>query len=457
MEAAWFSHPEWWFSSDPATDKHISDSYGHLLGQPSSDPLEQVLRLDQLPRHILRNEPASHVLRWFSLQATRVPIDLDALDDTRLCFALLPWRHTGIFEHALYAVQKAWERMEASPSQQLSRFLKAAYERFPPKDPEPLNATDYPRHVLAHCPSLQPTPCGIELPKLEGHIVISLSGGVDSMLASWLLRQAGCKLSALHINYNNRPTADDEAAFVASWCRYLGIPCYVRKIVEIRRPPCMEHGLRTTYETYTRNVRYAAYRALGPSMVVLGHNYDDTLENMFTNIAHRTKYEDLAGMQEFSSQDCLVFWRPLLQLTKQQIVDTARSHNIPYLPNSTPPWSMRGQIRSSVIPSIDRWHAGFVPGIAAIASSMQEMYGLVKASAERAIVSKDRLELGKRLPTQEMFWRIVFEILHIHVSSKALANMCQLLTKGKESYNIVLTKHRSIRLYYVNTWIADII
>lgn len=456
MRDDWFSHPGWWFSCDPAVDRHIAEAYGGLLGVPSDDPLEQVLRLDQLPRHLLRNEPAAHVLRWYSLRATMVPIDLNSLDDAGLCFALLPWRHTGVFEHALYAVEQAWRRMSSSPSQQVSRFLKASYERFPHKEPSLAETSAYPKNVLSHCPSLPPTPCPTKLPRLEGSIVVSLSGGVDSMLASWLLKQAGCKLAALHINYNNRPTADDEAAFVSAWCKSIGIPCYVRKIVEIRRPPCMEHGLRTTYETYTRNVRYAAYRALGPSLVVLGHNYDDTLENMFTNIAHRTKYGDLAGMQEFGTQDGLVFWRPLLGMTKQQITDAARTHNVPYLPNSTPPWSMRGQIRSAVIPAIDRWHSGFVPGIAAMASSVQELYGLVKASAERSIVAKDRLELGRTLPTQEIFWRIVFEILGIRLSSKALANMCQLLAKRKDSYNIVLTKNRSIRLCYQDGWIADI-
>lgn len=457
MQTEWFSHPEWWFSGDPESDAIISQKYAHLFGQPAEDPIEQILRLDQLPRHLLRNEPASHVLSWFSLQATKVPIDLDTLDDTRLCFALLPWRHTGIFEHALYAVQRAWDRMSSAPSQQLSRFLKATYERFPSKDPDLSNTTEYSPHILAHRPEHPPTPCPIKLPKLEGRIIISLSGGVDSMLASWLLKATGCSLTALHINYNNRSTADDEAAFVATWCKAIGIPLYVRKIVEIRRPPCMEHGLRTTYETYTRDVRYSAYKWLSPSIVVLGHNYDDTLENMFTNIAHRTKYEDLAGMQEFGSQEGIVFWRPLLRLSKQQIIDMAQEHNIPYLPNSTPSWSMRGQIRSSVIPAIDRWHTGFVPGIAAMASSMHELYGLVKASAERAVISKNRLELGKHLPTQEMFWRILFEILGIHLSSKSLANMCQQLQKTKDAYNIVLTKNRLIKFYYDNGWLADIL
>jgi tRNA(Ile)-lysidine synthetase-like protein len=457
ISSDWFSHPEWWFSSDPATDKHISDTYGHLFGQPRDDPLENILRLDQLPRHLLRDQPASHVLCFYSLQATKIPIDLNKLDDTKFCFALLPWRHTSIFEHSLYAVEQAWRRMETAPSQQLSRFLKASYERFPSKAPSHVNTETYPRHILSYAPNSPPLPTQHKLPKLEGRIVISLSGGVDSMLASWLLKQSGCNLSALHINYNNRSTADDEAAFVSAWCKALNIPCYVRKIVEIRRPPCMEHGLRTTYETYTRNVRYAAYKSLEPSIVVLGHNYDDTLENMFTNIAHKTKYEDLAGMQEFGTTDSVLFWRPLLHMTKQQIIDMAHSHNIPYLPNSTPNWSMRGQIRSSVIPAIDRWHVGFVPGIAAMASSINELYGLVKISAERAIVSKNRLELGKQIPTQEIFWRIVFEILGIHISSKSLANMCQLLSKQKDSYNIVLTKKKTIRFYYDNGWVADIV
>lgn len=457
MQTEWFAHPEWWFSNDPSIDKIISDKYAHLFGQNSDDPIENILRLDQLPRHLFRQEHSAHVLHWFSLQATLIPIDFKCLDDTRLCFALLPWRHTGIFENAMYAVKQAWDRIEISPSQQLSRFIKASYERFPKKDPTIYNDIDYPKEILSYSPTLHPTPTFLKLPKYEGNIIISLSGGVDSMLTSWLLKQSGCNLKAVHINYNNRPTCDEEMNFVSSWCKHLDIQCYVRKIVEIRRPPCMKHGLRSTYESYTRTVRYSCYKYLSPSVVVLGHNYDDTLENMFTNIAHRTKYEDLSGMREFSTQDGIVFWRPMLNMTKQEIIDMAQQNNIPYLPNSTPSWSMRGQIRSSVIPAIDNWHSGFVPGIAAMATSINELYAIVKTSAARAIISKNRLELGQFLPTEEMFWRILFELLGIHVSSKSLANMCQQIKKKKESYNIVLTKNKSINIYQDKGWKCSII
>ena len=108
-------------------------------------------------------------------------------------------------------------------------------------------------------------------------------------------------------------------------------------------------------------VRYGVYKALkGP--VILGHNKDDCLENIFTNIANKTKYDDLRGMTHISNNQ-VEFWRPLLDFSKDEIVEYAKKHDIPHLPNSTPTWSQRGQIRSKVIPCLNEWNPEFIKGL----------------------------------------------------------------------------------------------
>ena len=65
--------------------------------------------------------------------------------------------------------------------------------------------------------------------KDSNKIVISLSGGVDSMITSWIMKQI-CKkteLLCLHINYNNRQTSILEADFVKTWCKIIDIPCEI--------------------------------------------------------------------------------------------------------------------------------------------------------------------------------------------------------------------------------------
>lgn len=72
-------------------------------------------------------------------------------------------------------------------------------------------------------------------------VLVSLSGGVDSMVLAKLLT-AQCadfkhaRVVAAHIDYRNRPESGAEAAFVQKWCAALGIECRVRVVTEVSPP-----------------------------------------------------------------------------------------------------------------------------------------------------------------------------------------------------------------------------
>eukprot|EP01034_Spumella_vulgaris_P030676 gene30676-37927_t len=102
----------------------------------------------------------------------------------------------------------------------------------------------------------------------EGKVLfISLSGGVDSMVLSKILKllitnnKSGSKLKVkqvigIHIDYANRPESCREAAYVAQWCEELGIDFRVRVINEVTR------GItsRDEYEKVARDIRYQFYQ-----------------------------------------------------------------------------------------------------------------------------------------------------------------------------------------------------
>jgi tRNA(Ile)-lysidine synthase TilS/MesJ len=101
--------------------------------------------------------------------------------------------------------------------------------------------------------------------KLRCHntVLISLSGGVDSMVISKILTllQAKSKqvqidhILAIHIDYANRPESGSEADYIREWCNQLGIAVNVRVINEVTR------GItdRDAYEKISRTIRYSTY------------------------------------------------------------------------------------------------------------------------------------------------------------------------------------------------------
>jgi tRNA(Ile)-lysidine synthetase-like protein len=452
MEKEWFEKPSWWFNSNPQIDKYLEDKYGHLIDDcENSTKLEQILVYDQLVRHVYRNQHANHIILWFLQKALIIAADIDinSLDDNHFCFALLPSRHSGNQDEIYKCMSLAWQRI-SSQSHIIKKFLRACYER------APLIGASL-KNKLTQKPTFNVPNFVENLPNVHNKlIVISLSGGVDSMVCSLLLksRYNNNKVIALHINYNNRETADEEERFVIDWCNKLNIECYVRKIHEIKRAPCMKFGLRDVYETYTRNIRYHSYKQFGEdAIIVMGHNKDDILENIFTNIASKSKYDNLDGMTTWSRQDNITFWRPLLQKSKSEIIEFAREHNIPHLPNSTPSWSMRGQIRNSIVPVLDAWHSEFIPSLYDLSDTMKDLYGMMESTIENIINSMQIMNGKKKFKMENMnqsiiFWRCFFNKLDVSVSLASIKNMCERLKSlnNKSSIQVVLSKY--VTLYF---------
>ncbi len=466
----YLSNPHWWFSATDEDDAYITREFSHLLAEAThEDLLNMILIYDQLPRHIFRNTPSSHVIAWYLQRALDLclrltPAYLETLTTQEWCFAFLPYRHTNDPRYIIEVAKLAWEKIVTLTTTDdiaiLRRFLKALYERCPTED-QAAFIVDYPppktkrksllciygdhknildTHENTHA---NPPPPIKLLPLLPPHaqpIILSLSGGVDSMVCSYILAKQNTRFQAVHINYGNRATADAEEAFVRDWCAYLGIPLYVRRITEIKREPCMNHNMRDIYETYTRRVRLGTYDTISPAstIIVLGHNKDDCLENIMTNIAGRTHFDNLTGMSHEK------FYRPLLHVSKADIKAFAAHHGVPHLPNSTPPWSQRGQIRASIVPVLDAWNPLFVPGMHHLSTMLAQYHQLARHLA-RLFIAQPSMDM---VVNNTCFWRAVFDILtpiH-HPSLKSIDNLITTVNTKTPPYTVIISKHLTMKV-----------
>ena len=199
---------------------------------------------------------------------------------------------------------------------------------------------------------------------------ISLSGGVDSMVLCYGLKTLQEKykldLQAIHINYNNRETSVYEKDLCVYWTHLLNIPIYVRSITEIKRTKDKDREL---YETITRDIRFGMYELL-ESSVVLGHNKDDKIENILSNIKKQRNYNNLFGMQE-KHFDRVEICRPFLNITKSEIYDFARRMNIPFVYDSTPKWSERGKSRDILIPFLNNFDERILNGLESLSNFIE--------------------------------------------------------------------------------------
>ena len=413
----WFSHPDYWFQQSDETDNYLTENYQHLLDEPwdtcVSDVYYHLLHLiinDQLVRHVYRKAEAQHIITYHLQKALQIHFHINkyysiwySLKPIEWCFWGLPVRHSQNQRWILTLIKLTWKKLkmisyDSNDALLLKRFLTASYQRMPMDQKEMIEYFQptgagifenlYPFiSILDYFPIMVKTdiisslkPCFDNF--LQTHridtCIISLSGGVDSMVMSYVLsKYCHVKVYALHIHYNNR--GDEEAKFVQEWCNYLNIPLYMRTLHEIQRQPCMKYNMRSIYESYTRYVRYECYREVGRLIecegfpyVFMGHNQDDCFENILTNICHQYKYDNLNGMEKLQEMEGISFCRPMLKIPKKDIYYEAHQIGIPYLKDSTPEWSQRGQIRDNVRPALEEWDNRMVQSMFKLSAILKE-------------------------------------------------------------------------------------
>jgi len=185
-------------------------------------------------------------------------------------------------------------------------------------------------------------------------IIVSLSGGVDSMVTLFLLnnlvinKKIDNKIIACHIVYGNRSESNYEFNFIKYYCSKLNIKLYYYNIEYLTR----KNIDRDFYEKMTRDIRFNLYKSVSKYLntdnfsVYLGHIKDDVVENIWSNFSKAQHIFDLKKMKISSIQEGVNIIRPFLNIHKSIILQIAHDCYIPYLKNTTPSWSNRGKFRN---------------------------------------------------------------------------------------------------------------
>ena len=187
-----------------------------------------------------------------------------------------------------------------------------------------------------------------------GPIAVACSGGADS-LAALLLTWASFpetrkNLCVLHYDHAVRATSAEDAAFVRKVCRALEI----EYAAERRKETDDVHS-----EAELRKLRLDFFKREMDSrkiaVLIQGHQRDDIAENMLMRLTRGSGTEGLAAPRKLSRQaDGRIFVRPLLDISKETLLDALRRCGIPWCEDSTNAENeyFRNRIRNRVLPEL---------------------------------------------------------------------------------------------------------
>ena len=185
----------------------------------------------------------------------------------------------------------------------------------------------------------------------DDRILLTVSGGVDSMVMLSLFVESGYRVGVAHCNFQLRGAeSDEDEVLVEQQAAKFGIPFYNRRFetaAEMERTG-------ESMEMAARRLRYAWFNDLsaehGYSAIAIAHHADDSIETFFINLQLGTGLRGLTGI---STQVGKVI-RPLLFASRKEILEYAVQHRIPFREDSSNRSTkyLRNKIRLGLIPRI---------------------------------------------------------------------------------------------------------
>lgn len=194
----------------------------------------------------------------------------------------------------------------------------------------------------------------------EDRLLLTVSGGVDSMVMLALFVEAGYRIGVAHCNFCLRGAeSDEDEELVARVAAQYGVPHYNRRFdtqTEMERTG-------ESMEMAARRLRYAWFEELclteGYTAIAVAHHADDSIETFFINLLRGTGLRGLTGI----SQQRGAVVRPLLFATRKEILEYAVAHHIPYREDSSNRSTkyLRNKIRLGLVPRIREINPRFTP------------------------------------------------------------------------------------------------
>ncbi len=182
-------------------------------------------------------------------------------------------------------------------------------------------------------------------------IVVGVSGGADSIFLATILHELNYKTVIVHVNHNLRgDESDKEEIFVKQFANKLDIPIYKKKLTNSKSSEVIARDKRYKFLRKIKNKVQAKY-------ILTAHHKNDLIETIIFNFLRGSGIRGLCGIKEINN-DLL---RPLLNISKKEIVNYCKKNNINYLDASDnfQPIYTRNKIRLNLIPEIENIFPSF--------------------------------------------------------------------------------------------------
>ena len=286
------------------------------------------------------------------------------------------------------------------------------------------------------------------------HLLLAVSGGIDSVVLCELCRQAGYSFTIAHCNFQLRgEESERDQEFVKKLAEKYNVELLLQKF----ETASYAKEKKRSIQVAARELRYNWFDELldtkekkgAPVKVLTAHHLNDNIETLMMNFFKGTGVAGLRGM--LPEQGKIV--RPLLFATKEELLLFAKENNLDWVQDSSNESDKysRNYLRHNLIPLVQKIYPEVEHNLAANVQRFREIEILYQQSIDRhkknLVTQKGNefyipiLKLKKTEPVRS----IVFEIIKSFGFHPAqVDDVMTLLNSGTGKY-VASATHRVIR------------
>ena len=185
----------------------------------------------------------------------------------------------------------------------------------------------------------------------NNNLVVATSGGPDSMLLLYLLNKIRVNnefnIVCAHVNHNVRKESADEQIFLKEYCEKNNIIFECMKI---------EKYTDDNFHNQARIIRYNFFENImkkyNSKFLFTAHHGDDLIETILMRITRGSTLKGYSGFQKESNVNNKIYFKPLISVTKKQILEFNQENNIPFVTDASneKEYYTRNRYRKHVLP-----------------------------------------------------------------------------------------------------------
>ena len=292
-----------------------------------------------------------------------------------------------------------------------------------------------------------------KLLKKDDTVVVAVSGGPDSTLLLYLLAQIkDINIVVAHVNHKLREESEEEALFVKKLALDRG---FLYEYMEIKE---YNHD---NLENEARQKRYSFFKELvnkyHAKYLMTAHHGDDLIETILMRLVRGSSIKGYAGFKKVVNEGNYKIVRPLITITKEDIIKYLDENNIKYYIDKSN-YSLdytRNRYRMQVLPFLKKENENVHLKFLKFSEELEKVNNFLDSYIKeliKSIKNNKGIDINKLLELDEF---LIIKVIEYELSLIYVNDLFLVSDKNtKEIYNLIKNKRTNIKLNLPNNYVA---